>query len=292
MELRQLEYFQVVSRLKSISKAAEELHISQPSVTIATHKLEKDLGILLLDRSQRQIALTAEGIIFSRHVNDILMRVDGSVSEMKDLGSLKMGSIKIGIPPMIGVFLFPQIFAGFRKLYRHLKLTVMEVGSLAIQNLLEQGRLDIGIITKSDTSSFLETFLITTGQLHVCLYPRHPLSKLSTIPFNCLNDQLFILLKEDTYNRQAVMAECKKSHFTPQIIYSTSQIDTIISLVELELGISFLIDAIAHKYPTIHSRPLSDPIQSPVVLAWNRNRYLSKATRAFIDFITSVYNHP
>ena len=192
---------------------------------------------------------------------------------------------------MIGVFLFPQIFAGFRKQYPQLKLEVVEVGSLAIQNLLEQGRLDIGIITKSDTSSFLKTFLITTGQIHVCLHPGHPLSNLSSIPFNSLSDQPFILLKEDTYNRQAVMAECKKYHITPQIILSSSQIETIISLVELELGISFLIDAIAQKHPTIHSRPLSDPIHSPVVLAWNRNRYLSRASRAFIDFITSIYTN-
>ena len=292
MELRQLEYFQVVSRLKSISKAAEEVHISQPSVTIAIRKLEEDLGILLLDRSQRQITLTSEGLIFSRHVNDILARIEGSVSEMKDLGSLKMGSIKIGIPPMVGVFLFPQIFAGFRKQYPNLKLTVIEVGSLAIQNLLEQGRLDIGIITKSYTSSFLEIFPITTGQIHVCLHPGHPLSNLSSIPFKSLSDQPFILLKEDTYNRQTVMEECKKNHFAPQIIFSSSQIDTIISLVELDLGISFLIDVIAQKYPMIHSRPLADPMQSPVVLAWNRERYLSKAAGAFIDFITNIYNNP
>ncbi|MDF2499641.1 MAG: cynR 5 [Anaerosporomusa subterranea] len=289
MELRQLEYFQVVSRLNSMSKAAEELRIAQPSVSIAIQKLEEELGVSLFDRSRRQIILTPEGIIFSQRANDILSRIDDSVSEMQDLRSLQTGSIKIGIPPMIGVFLFPHIFAGFRKQYPHIKLTAGEGGSLAIENLLEQGRLDIGIITRSNSSSVLETVPITTGQIHVCMHSNHPLNKLSSIPFSSLSDQPFILLKEDTYNRQAIMAECKKYHFTPQIIFSSSQIETIISLVELEIGISFLFESIAQRYSTIRSSPLSDPIHSHIVLAWNRDKYLSKASRAFINFITDMY---
>lgn len=291
MELRQLEYFQAVSRLSSISKAAEELHIAQPSVSISIQKLEEELGVPLFDRSRRQITLTSEGTVFSRRVHDILSRIDDSVSEMQDLRSFQMGSIKIGIPPMIGVFLFPQIFARFRKQYPHLKLTAVEGGSLAIQNLLEQGGLDIGIITKSTASSSLETFPMTTSQIHVCMHPSHPLNKLSSIPFASLSEQPFILLKEDTYNRQAIMAECKKHHFTPQIIFTSSQIETIISLVELEIGISFLFDSIAQRYSTIRSCPLTTPIQSQIVLAWNRDKYLSKASRAFIDFITSMYHN-
>lgn len=290
MDLRQLEYFQVVCRLNSISKAAEELHIAQPSVSIAIQKPEEELGVQLFDRSRRHITLTAEGIIFAQRVNEILSRIDDSVSEMKDRRLLQTGTIKIGIPPMIGVFLFPHIFARFRKQYPHLELTAIEGGSLTIQNLIEQGRIDIGIITKSNTPSFLETLPISTGQIHVCMHPGHPLGNLASIPFGSLSDQPFVLLKEDTYHRQVVMAECKRHNFTPQIIFSSSQIETIVSLVELEIGISFLFDAITQKYPTICSRPLSEPIHSQIVLAWNRNRYLSKASRAFIDFITNLGN--
>jgi DNA-binding transcriptional LysR family regulator len=292
MELRQLEYFQMVSRLNSISKAAGQLHIAQPSVSIAIQKLEEELGVQLFDRSQRQITLTSEGLIFSQRVNEILSRIGDSVSEMKDYKALPQGSIKIGVPPMIGVFLFPHIFARFRKQYPHIELTAVEGGSLSIQSLIEQGRIDIGIITKSNTSTLLETLPITAGQIHVCLHANHPLSNLASIPFNKLRDQPFILLKEDTYNRQIVVEECKKHNFTPQIVFSSSQVETIISLVELEIGISFLFDTIAKKHATICSCPLSEPLNFQIVLAWNRNRYLSNAVRSFIDFITSIHPNP
>lgn len=288
MEIRQLEYFQMTCRLNSISKAAEQLHVAQPSVSIAIQKLEEELGVQLFQRTQRQIALTSEGHIFLQRVNTILTQIDDSINEMKDLQLHPKASIKIGIPPMIGVFLFPEIFAQFRKQCPHIELSAVEGGSLSIQNLVEQNRIDIGIITQSKSSPLLKTLPITTGQIHVCLPPHHPLSSLPSISFDQLHDQPFILLKEDTYNRKVVIEECKKHHFTPNIVFSSSQIETIISLVELDIGISFLFDTIAKKYPTIHSCPLSEPLDFQIVLAWNPNKYLTNAAKAFIDFMTHL----
>lgn len=292
MELRQLEYFQMVCRLNSISKAAEELHIAQPSISIAIQKLEEDLGVQLFNRSQRQITLTAEGLIFSQRANEILTRIGDSVNEIKDLQSLPRGAVKVGIPPMIGVFLFPAIFVQFRKQYPQIELIAVEGGSLSVQSMVEQGRIDIGIITQSSSSTHLATRLITSGQIEVCLPPRHPLSSLPSIPFHKLSNQPFILLKEDTYNRKVVIEECTKHNFTPQIVFSSSQIETIIGLVQLEVGISFLFDTIAKRYPAIYSCPLAEPIHYQIVLAWNRSRYLTSASRAFIDFITDTNLNP
>lgn len=289
IEIRQLEYFHSVCKLNSISKAAAELHVTQPSISIAIQKLEEELGVQLLDRSQRQIALTDEGRIFFRCVNDILMRIGDSVNEVKDFKPCQGGSIKIGIPPMIGVFLFPHIFAKFREQYPEIELVAVEAGSLSIPKLLEEGKIDIGIITKASSSLVLETQPITMAQLHVCLPHSHPLNNFTSIPFAKLSGQPFILLKEDTYNYQIVMNECQKHHFTPQIIFSSSQIGTIINLVEMGVGITFLFDAIARKYPAIKSLPLEEPITSPIFLTWNRKRYLTSASRAFIDFISSIH---
>jgi len=286
MEIRQLEYFQTVCSLNSISKAAEQLHVAQPSVSIAIQKLEEDLGVQLFNRSQRQITLTAEGQIFLERTNEILARISDSRNEMKDLQLLQKGSVKIGIPPMIGIFLFPPIFAQFQKQYPQIELIAVEGGSLSIQSLVEQGRIDIGIITQSASSSLLDKLLITSGQIHVCLHPGNPLSKLPSVPFGQLREQPFILLKEDSYNRKVILEECKKHHFQPKIIFSSSQVETIINLVQLEIGISFLFDTIAKRHPEIYSCPLADPIHYQIVLAWNHHRYLTGAAKAFIGFMT------
>ena len=90
MEIRQLEYFRAVCGLNSISKAAEQLHVAQPSVSIAIQKLEEELGVMLFDRTQRQISLTEEGKIFSQRVSDILLQIGDSVNEINTIVIAKL----------------------------------------------------------------------------------------------------------------------------------------------------------------------------------------------------------
>jgi DNA-binding transcriptional LysR family regulator len=284
MELRQLEYFQAVGRLGSITKAAEQLCVAQPSVTIAIQKMEEELGVQLIDRSQRQIALTTEGRIFMRRVEELLRHLQDAVNEMHDFRNLSRGTINIGITPVIGAMLFPFIFGEFRKVYPHFELNFVEEGSLALRRQLEQGEIDIGMLIVSNASSRLETVTINSGQVMVCLPQEHPYCRLAEIPFPLLRDQPFLLFKEDTYSRQIIMDECAVHQFTPNIIFSSRQIETIVSLVEQGGGITFLPEQIAGKHTRIVSRPLAKPIYIQVGLAWKKDRYLSNATKAFIQY--------
>ena len=97
MELRQLEYFQMASRLKNITRAAERLRVSQPNITVAIKKLESELGIQLFDRSQKQLSLTPEGAVFLERVEVALRNIQDAVLEINDYKQLLKGTIKIGI---------------------------------------------------------------------------------------------------------------------------------------------------------------------------------------------------
>ena len=100
MELRQLEYFQMASRLRNITRAAERLRVSQPNITVAIKKLEAELGIQLFDRSQKQLALTPEGAVFLNRIELALRNIQDAVLEVNDYKQLQKGTIKIGIPPI------------------------------------------------------------------------------------------------------------------------------------------------------------------------------------------------
>ena len=102
MELRQLEYFQTASRLRNITRAARLLKVSQPNITVAIKKLEAELGILLFDRSQKQLTLTPEGAVFLKRIEVALRTIDDAILEVNDYKQLQKGTIKIGIPPMMG----------------------------------------------------------------------------------------------------------------------------------------------------------------------------------------------
>ena len=93
MELRQLEYFQMASKLQNITRAAERLNVSQPNITVAIKKLEAELGIQLFDRSQKQLVLTPEGRVFLNRIELALRNIQDAILEVNDYKSLQRGTI-------------------------------------------------------------------------------------------------------------------------------------------------------------------------------------------------------
>ncbi|TCL39384.1 DNA-binding transcriptional LysR family regulator [Anaerospora hongkongensis] len=288
MDLRQMEYFQMVCRLNNLTRAAERLHVAQPAISVAMQKLEEELGVQLFSRSQKQFTLTTEGQVFLARVEDILSRTQDAILEMHEYRELRKGTIKLGVPPMIGSYLFPHIFAGFKQVYPSLDLSVIEEGSLAIRGMLERDELDLGIVITCHMSPLLQSELITSGEILVCLSPFHPLAGVEKVDFAQLRQEPFILLKEDTYHRQVILQQCKRHNFEPNIILASSQIDTIRGLVARGVGISFLFDVVARKDPQIQCVPLVEPLCIEIGLAWKKDRYLSKASQAFLDYMSTL----
>lgn len=286
MELRQLKYFQLVSKAGSISKAAEQAYVAQPAVSIAIQKLEQELGVSLFDRSQKQFALTPEGKIFLQRINDILTRLDDSITELNDYKMLKRGSIKVGITPIVGAFLFPPLYAKFQKAYPYFAPVFIERGSLAIRNQLEKAELDVGILITSNISDRLASVPITTCQIMVCFSERYEFCQDESVDFSKLCNYPFILFREDTYSRKMILDECSKYGFKPNIVFSSSQIETVLGLVEQGLGITFLPDAVVYKHPSIKYRPLTKPLVIETGIAWNKDKYISSAAKTFIEFVS------
>jgi len=189
---------------------------------------------------------------------------------------------------MIGSFLFPEILAGFKKYYPNLELSIVEEGSFDIRQLLEKGDLDIGIVNLYQPSPLLETLPISKEQIVACLPLNHALAGQSMISITEIKNEPFIMFKEGAYNRLILLNECKKHGFVPNILLSSDQIETMKGLVEKGVGICFLIEAIARKGQNYLVMSLADPLYLDFGLAWKKDKYLSMAAQAFINFITKL----
>lgn len=284
MELRQLEYFQMSSRLKNITRAAERLRVSQPNITVAIKKLEAELGIQLFDRSQKQLSLTPEGAVFLNRIELALRNIQDAVLEVNDYKQLQKGTIKIGIPSMIGAYLFPKIFANFQRLYPHLDIYLYEEGSMAIREQLERDELDFGIVIISDASPNLQLLKMSTNQIVACVPEHHELASHDSISLDDMTDADLIMLKEGSFLRNLILQRLKAASITPNIVLESNQIETIKGLIASDVGIAFLLDFIVKDAPQIKALPINDPIFVDVGLAWKKDRYISKAAQSFIDF--------
>ena len=284
MELRQLEYFQMASRLRNITRAAQRLRVSQPNITVAIKKLEAELGVLLFDRSQKQLTLTPEGVVFLRRIEVALRNIEDAILEVNDYKQLQKGTIKIGIPPMMGAYLFPKVFSGFRQIHPHLDVLLYEEGSLSIREKLESDELDFGIIIVPESTPNLNVLRMSRNQLMVCVAQKSPLARRSKITARDIANSDLIMMKEGAYLREVVQNKLSALKISPRTVLESSQIVTIKGLVAHKVGIAFLLDFICENSSDIKAIPFYEPIFVDIGLAWKRERYVSKAAQAFIDF--------
>ena len=284
MELKQLEYFQMTSRLKNITRAAKRLSVSQPNITVAIKKLEAELGIQLFERSQKQLSLTPEGAVFLNRIEQALRNIQDAVLEVNDYKQLQKGTIKIGIPSMIGAYLFPKIFSGFQKKFSHLDVYLYEEGSMSIRESLERDELDFGIVIISNASPSLQLLPMSTNQVVACVPDSHPLARKNKFSWTDINNIDLIMLKEGSFIRNMILNKLKENNIKPNIVLESNQIETIKGLISSNVGMAFLLDFIVQDSPHIKTLPLEKPILVDVGLAWKKDRYISKAAQSFINF--------
>lgn len=290
MELRQIEYFCTVGKLNSFTRAAEQLHIAQPSITQAIRKLEQELGVQLFDRSKKRTLLTVEGKAFLDRMENLLCDLTQAVQEVQDFKNLRKGTFKVGIPPMIEAYLFPEIFSSFKQQHPGLNLIAFEESSsLEAAVKLEKNELDLAIIILPEHSETLDSLVIVREQLVLCMHREHRLCMHKTAKFEQLKNEQFILLKEGAYQHQIVMSRCQRQNFIPNTIFSSNQIKTIKGLVANGLGISLLMEMVVRNDPDIVAVPLDDPIVFDIGLAWKKDQCLSTAATAFIKFLEQRY---
>ena len=284
MELRQLEYFRMTAKLRNLTRAAAELEVSQPNITVAIQKLESLLGLRLFDRSQKQVLLTAEGEIFLHRVEPALDILHDALRELEDYKNLSKGNIRIGIPPMIGAYLFPRICSDFQKIYPHLSISLYEEGSMAIRENLEAGELDFGIIILSDIPAALNTFPMCTSELVACVPEDSPLASRPSFRLKDCDNENLIVMKHGSFIRRMLSDRFASMGISPNVVLESNQIEIIKHLVANGIGLACLLDCVTKGSQDFRVLSFNRPMHFDVGLAWKKDRYISKAAAAFMDF--------
>lgn len=285
MELRQLEYFCMVSRLSNFTKAAEQLYVSQPAVTKAIRNLEEELAITLFYRDKKRVVLTMEGQLFFAQAEKILQTVKRAVAEISASQAQEKGTIHLAVPPMIGADLFPDLFVAFTRAFPGISIHVTEDGSVSSLDRIKAGELELGLIILPDNPDSISSYTIAEEEYMLCLPPGHALSREPQVDFGQLKGEKFILLKPGFFQHDTIINRCLQKNFMPEIILSSSHVRTIKNLVASGIGITFLMRMSTRDNPTITAVPLTEPIKVNIGMAWKEGAQLSPACKAFIKFV-------
>ena len=291
MELRQLEYFCTVSSLESFTKAANFLHVSQPSVTKTVQALETELEMELFDRSQKHICLTEAGTVFLLHAKKILQDVQAAKLAVERFQSQSGGVIRFGVPPMVESYLFPNFFIKFTAAHPKINLDVQECSdSISVQEKLSNNALDFGIIFLRTEEHPKNSLKLLEDEFYLCMSPEHKFADEKKISFAALKGEKFILQPQGTVQNLITLKLAANAGFAPEILLNTSQLKTIKELVSSNAGVALLPSFAIKQSTTFKAVRLQPPIKFQIALAWSGLKELPPLFMHFLNFVDDLFH--
>lgn len=286
MNIRQLEYIREIAACGSFSKAAERLYVAQPAVSMAVRQLEDELGLELINRTAKPVKLTPEGERVMVHIDRIMEQLVYMKNEIDDLKDATTGRVHIGIPEMLGNYYFTGIVTAFKAEHPEIDMTIDSEPSVSIKQNIAAGRMDLGIISIDSIDSVFEYTELFTEEILVCVSEDNPLAAKRSVRPGDIADCRHVAFGRGNYHqRELLFGILRKNGIEPVTVYESNLVDTIVSLVRKDIGISAFLKRVIADKEGIVSLPLDPPIHTRIGMAWKKDAYLSRANRLFIEYV-------
>ncbi|EPA0827972.1 LysR family transcriptional regulator [Enterococcus hirae] len=262
MNTRDIEYYVQIVKQKNFTKVAKYFQVSQPTITYALKRLEKELDAVLItrDRSHHELVITPAGKQLFIHAQSILQEIKMAKAEITQLQKKKL---RFGMPPIIGNEYFPKLSSYFIKSQLMDQIEITDGGSRDLYGMIHQGRIDLAILgsTQPIIDQKLEIELLLDKRFMIVVAPTHPFADRQTISFSDLIAEQFVLLNEHYVHPAAFKKLAKQAHIEPKVIYQSNDLAILKSMIRENIGIGFLTEIAIHPEDHLVSIPLSDQLQ-------------------------------
>lgn len=289
MNVTQLEYFCAVCTYQSISEAAEHLHISQPSLSVAIKELETEYGVLLFKRHYRGVSLTEAGEQLYEMSSRLLKEFKNLEQKIYDIGK-KRKVLEVGIPPMIGSLFLPRIYKEFLKDNEDITLQVSEGGTKKILKALKDDGLDMVLIPHTKPlEKELEAMEISRFEV-VCGMAGENAPEKKEISLSELAGKPLVLLNNSFFQTEEILRRFSQEGVTPQVILQTEQLSTLQNMIKSGEAAGFLFRELIENQEGIQAVPLVPPIFVTVSLVFKKDSYMSESMENFCTFIKNTFS--
>lgn len=293
MTIEQIKYFLAIEKFKSFSIAADELCISQSSLSKQLKSLEKDLDLVLIKRNTRNLELTPAGEEFKKSSIKIMKEYNEMLKNISKYSSNSKNTISIATIPVMTQYGITTLIAAFKNKYPYINVNIQEQEYEKIINQIDDSTINLAFIrTDFLTDPKLDIIPFATDELVLVTSKKHPLANNKYVNLSALADEEFVFLGQSSGVYRACIESCNKAGFTPKISYSNSRLETIIGLVADGLGITLLMNRVISYFnnPNISVILLKEQIPSTLSLISTDNKKLSNNERLFRQFVIDYIN--
>ncbi|MEV7427411.1 MULTISPECIES: LysR family transcriptional regulator [unclassified Streptomyces] len=272
MQFQQLLYFVAVAETRHFTRAAERVHVSQPSLSQQIRALEKELGAELLSRARGNVSLTDAGEALLPLARRILADTETARVEVQELVQLRRGRVRLGAPPSLCTGLLPEVLRAFHDLHPGIELLIEESGSHDLVRELARGALDLALVVMPLPAG--SPALATVELLHEDLVvvssvtapaPRHPFAVAD------LAGRPLVMFRHGYDLRELTVAACRAEGFEPSFTVEGGEMDAVLGFVRAGLGLAVVPSMVAARTPDLRVTALAGPGLSRTIALAHRN---------------------
>lgn len=247
MELRHLRYFVAVAEELHFGRAALRVRVAQPAISQQIQQLEREVGVLLLSRTKRRVALTEPGAAFLVEARRTLAAADAAVAMARRASAGQVGRLRVGYVDWATWLLFPAILRAYRQRYPAVAVTLTELHHEPQREALARGDLDVGLFSLQPHDRGVEGERVAEDPLVVALPQGHPLAARVRVPIAALREEAWVLFPRDlrTHFLELILDTCRAAGFVPRVAQEASQLHTVSGLVSAGVGVTLLPSSVA-----------------------------------------------
>jgi len=289
MDFYQLAYFRKVAETSSLSRAAAELHITQPAVSKQIRSLEDELGERLFDRIGKKVFLTRAGEVLLTHVDRILRSVDEAKTAVRDLSAECSGELVIGTSDHISIHRLPDVLKACITAFPKIDLKLRCHRSETILELVAKNQVDLAVIKLQKTPPNITSRVIWKDPMSLVVPVGHPLTSAKRVRLKDIVQHGMILTEHATETRKMVDDVFAAQGLTPNVAMEVAYIETIKSLVRTGLGIAILpdraVDAEVKRGALMRLRITDAAFARNLGVVYLKDKFLSRPAVEFLALL-------
>jgi LysR family transcriptional activator of glutamate synthase operon len=296
MELRQLRYLVALAEERHFTRAAAREHVAQPALSQQIRRLEEELGLGLVQRTTRRVAMTDAGDLLVARARRILAELDAARTELNAMRGVQTGRVTVGAMHTMGPVDVSLALALFHERHPGVELTVREQSSEELAEMLRVDELDLAFlsVTERIESHGLGLHQLVSEELVVILPPEHPLADRRRVRMSELADDEFISYREGARLRELLVSSARAAGYEPRVKLESNESQRIRRLVARGLGVAILPRSDAEVLGPDPTRPiLLDPtLTRDITLAWRQGRRHTPAAAEFLELAKTTFTDP
>jgi DNA-binding transcriptional LysR family regulator len=291
MDIDQLKTFLEVSRQKSFSRAAEKIHVTQPSISAQIRSLENYLGHRLLERGGGKVTLTAAGRVFEPFAENCLSRLNHMVMTLADLERLPRGALTVSANDSTALYVLPVFFSKFRRQYPRVALNIVRAERTKSLELVLDREVEFGVVSLPLKDKRLHVEVIHTDEFVLVVPASHPLAGLESASLKQVAQHRLLLLKQGR-RREHLDELFAQEKLCPRIAMELDSNELLKRLILKDMGIGFLpkINVLEEERSgTLKIVPIENVnISRELALISRKDQVLTRAGNAFFTFATGT----